>query len=770
MPTIDLNRRNIILAAILLAAGIGLYYGWKLFWFRTDDAYIAFRYVRNSILGHGYVWNAPPFLPVEGYTSFLWVAILDVVWRLFGVEPPQSANVMSLGFSYLTLLLIVGAAFRMQLNEQLSRWRLLFISFILLGTLTNRTFLAWTSSGLETALFNFCFTLWIVVAAFGRANSNRWLAGISIAAVLVYLTRPDGLLIAMATLFIIFKTLSADIRLRRFSFSRLAALSPLVLIGIHLSWRRLFYGEWLPNTYYAKYVSPWPESGVRYFGAFALEYALWVWVILLAAVLLLRPRKTDDTGDSDNQKAQSPTQAYYARIVVATVVFHVMYYTLIIGGDHFEFRVYAYLIPLIFLTFLWMLNAINAKPLTSAIAFGLFILLSLPVPWTHWALTKDFKVRTITYKMRYPVAPSFPTPFQWYAKLFDDFQDWTIDHYVGTRHQSHKVFCESYERKFFNRTETGKENIGPFPVYSISAVGVPAWTLPDVAIIDRKGLNDYVVARYRPPSDRERVIAHERYPPQGYSASFSPNVDLDRDHVLHYTKRRMELTAEDIIETENFWIETIVKGNDVPIPKKLPLRQALYFTREQHYNEAFPYLELAVELNPDHAEAHSDLGYCLLKQDKNDSALIVLTKANQLQPDNPTTLSRLGSALLVGDKLVEGEQMLLRALDLDSSQADALVELAALYVLQGKTTESRNCFDKLTRIEDTPPGYFYRLGSAYESVGHQDHAMAAYILALERGLNDATASELVKIHPDLKPHYQPPEEDEEQASADTADL
>jgi arabinofuranosyltransferase len=40
--------------------------GWKLFWFLTDDAFITFRYASNSILGHGYTWNPPPFRPVEG--------------------------------------------------------------------------------------------------------------------------------------------------------------------------------------------------------------------------------------------------------------------------------------------------------------------------------------------------------------------------------------------------------------------------------------------------------------------------------------------------------------------------------------------------------------------------------------------------------------------------------------------------------------------------------------------------------------------------------
>ncbi|UCG61884.1 MAG: hypothetical protein JSV52_00925, partial [Candidatus Zixiibacteriota bacterium] len=73
-------RDRHILILLLLLAGIGLYIGWRKFWFLTDDAFIAFRYVSNSILGHGYTWNAPPFRPVEGYTSFLWVILLESVW------------------------------------------------------------------------------------------------------------------------------------------------------------------------------------------------------------------------------------------------------------------------------------------------------------------------------------------------------------------------------------------------------------------------------------------------------------------------------------------------------------------------------------------------------------------------------------------------------------------------------------------------------------------------------------------------------------------
>ena len=64
---------RILLRASPWSACIG---GWHLFYFLTDDAYITFRYVSNSLAGRGLVWNPAPFRPVEGYTSFLWAIVL----------------------------------------------------------------------------------------------------------------------------------------------------------------------------------------------------------------------------------------------------------------------------------------------------------------------------------------------------------------------------------------------------------------------------------------------------------------------------------------------------------------------------------------------------------------------------------------------------------------------------------------------------------------------------------------------------------------------
>ena len=77
-------------------------------------------------------------------------------------------------------------------------------SLLLAGCLTNRTFLAWTSSGLETAQFNFLFIAWFYLIAF-RAQEDRpsiW-ALACLTAALICLTRPDGLLHVGATLLLV---------------------------------------------------------------------------------------------------------------------------------------------------------------------------------------------------------------------------------------------------------------------------------------------------------------------------------------------------------------------------------------------------------------------------------------------------------------------------------------------------------------------------------------------------------------------------------------
>ena len=240
------NYEKLLLVILLFAAVILLYFGWRLFWFLTDDAYISFRYVSNSILGHGYVWNPPPFRPVEGYSNFLWIVLLDIIWRISDISPPESSNYLSLIFSFLTLVVGLIMMLRINWNRKIRKYRILFVALLLVGVITNRTFLAWTSSGLETAMFTFFTTLWVCCCIFISPLSTLWIFTIAATSTLIYLTRPDGLLFAATTLLML---LLAFLKGKRtFGIRHLIATSPLLLIVVHLVWRVNFYGVWLPNT------------------------------------------------------------------------------------------------------------------------------------------------------------------------------------------------------------------------------------------------------------------------------------------------------------------------------------------------------------------------------------------------------------------------------------------------------------------------------------------------------------------------------------------
>ena len=92
-------------ASAPVVAGILSYAPWiallgvltYLSWFITDDAFIAFRYVRNFVEGHGPVFN--PGERVEGYSSFLWVLELAAIWKMFGLPSDDVARWLSVGYT-----------------------------------------------------------------------------------------------------------------------------------------------------------------------------------------------------------------------------------------------------------------------------------------------------------------------------------------------------------------------------------------------------------------------------------------------------------------------------------------------------------------------------------------------------------------------------------------------------------------------------------------------------------------------------------------------
>jgi arabinofuranosyltransferase len=214
--------------------------------FTVDDAFITFRYARNLSTGLGPVFN--PGERVEGYTSFLWMLLLSLGHRLH-LDPIPLSKLLGLISTLATMGIVIWSAWLVSEHPR----RVGFVAGFGLALCAD---VALSSvAGLETTFF----MLWISAAVARslweeQSESLPWSA---VLFALAGLTRPEGL--AFFALYLVYQVLIAR---RKLKHVLLASLFFLVLVGPHWAWRLAFYGQALPNTYYAKMV-PLPVRFLR---------------------------------------------------------------------------------------------------------------------------------------------------------------------------------------------------------------------------------------------------------------------------------------------------------------------------------------------------------------------------------------------------------------------------------------------------------------------------------------------------------------------------
>ena len=217
------GRLRLFLLFALLSVLFGL--AAKPLYFIANDGFVSFRYVAQAVDGNGFVWNPPPFEPVNGYSGFVWLICLRVLWFL-GIQPPLSADLLSFAFS------MGGVAFgflflrRMPMFSNLQAKSLFLFLLYCLILLTNKTFLMFFWSGTETALFNFLVMWW----TYAVTDRNKHPVGQALIAVLLALTRWDGVL---------FLPFALIVALFSFKESKMRTLLALAVLG-----RPLFFVQY----------------------------------------------------------------------------------------------------------------------------------------------------------------------------------------------------------------------------------------------------------------------------------------------------------------------------------------------------------------------------------------------------------------------------------------------------------------------------------------------------------------------------------------------
>lgn len=216
----------VLVLALLLFAALA-HYQWQ---HVADDAFIAFRYAHNLVAGKGPVWN--PGEAVEGFSSPLWLGLLALGCP-FAARLEIWAGVLGLFFHALALVLVHRLTLRLS-RSSLAAAVACFAAAALYPPYH------WATAGLETTLFAALVTAALLALV---GDPPAWWPALAAA---VGLARPEG-----PFLLVVFLGLMALVHGRAaLTWPRLAlALAPT------LAWflfRRTFYGDWLPNTYYAK--------------------------------------------------------------------------------------------------------------------------------------------------------------------------------------------------------------------------------------------------------------------------------------------------------------------------------------------------------------------------------------------------------------------------------------------------------------------------------------------------------------------------------------
>ena len=495
--------------------------GWltSVSWFLTDDAFISFRYARNLLEGHGLVFNPGEY--VEGYSNFLWVLELAAIWGLSGVVPERAAPWLSVAFTAGTIAVMTWWIARLPLLRHRG-----LVAWMALGLVcSSATFAVWTSGGgLETRQFTFFIVLAVMCLSLYR-DSRRGLLAASLSLTAAALTRPEGpLLAALCFGWFVIQRMADTGRLNP-DWRRLIYLAApfVVLVGAHFLWRYAYYGEWLPNTYYAKHVRPWYESGLRYLWAAAIETGLYLLIPLTAVAMRNRWRASHD--------------GIWA-LVLLLVGVH-MAYVMRIGGDHFEYR------PL---DFYWPLLAVPASmgivhlgeriatrrrlrrfflrlavgPRTCAIVLfvpvlfytsaiqGILLFEGAAIRERIMNLHIKLDDRNAAWLLAVPGMPML-------VAVSNDLRHQASRQFVASSFTEHREFANAQLRTWKPYENMEKGVIPDDALMADVSIGIRFYYLPDLKVIDLHGLTDATVARnpVKTPN-HQRSMAHDRQPPPGY--------------------------------------------------------------------------------------------------------------------------------------------------------------------------------------------------------------------------------------------------------------
>jgi len=275
-----------------------------------DDSFIFFRYAKNISNGEGIVYN-PGGERVEGFTSFLWMAILALFYKL-GINIDILARLFGCIIGVVNLIFVQKICKFLQIKYLLS----------LLAITLNLGFMIWNcATGMDFALYSLLLTIFYY--SFIKKSKNLLL----LSSILLSLCRPEGLVYVFVGFgFLFLENLKKrDEQKKNIIIIMMFSMA----IGIYFILKYLYFGFFLPNTYYAKVGGFSIQSilnGCLYIFRFFSHY----WIIWFFVIFLL----WDYLKAFKNKKFKEKKFSREILFLMIILLSNMTIYTLT-GGDHF---------------------------------------------------------------------------------------------------------------------------------------------------------------------------------------------------------------------------------------------------------------------------------------------------------------------------------------------------------------------------------------------------------------------------------------------------
>jgi arabinofuranosyltransferase len=246
------SRGRWLLGAWLAAWAALALWRWSREPYLLDDAFISFRYARNLVLGQGLVYN--PGERVQGYTNPLWTLLAAGSLRL-GIDPVAGTRLLGVGAYLVSVALVAWLAARAAAPGPL--WKHLGLALAPLALILPAGLAGFAGTGMETSWVGLLGLGlgWLAFLSPPRSAPGRLgFAAVTVALVTTRLDCAPWVALAAALAgWAPFAPASEAERPRARALAALRLFAPAAAaVALMLLASLAYYGEILPNTYYAK--------------------------------------------------------------------------------------------------------------------------------------------------------------------------------------------------------------------------------------------------------------------------------------------------------------------------------------------------------------------------------------------------------------------------------------------------------------------------------------------------------------------------------------